>query len=109
MDEALVRCHHKKKKQSNIVLTHQGAGFMEGNQPYGEGNPEVFFDWLHSIESFYRWYSLSKEQKLFFKEAKLRGKVRIWWEKYQKTHYVVIRSWEDMWSAMTLYFIVYTT
>lgn len=50
---------------------------MEGNQPYGEGNPEVFFDWLHSIESFNRWYSLSKERKLFFTEAKLKGTVQI--------------------------------
>lgn len=67
----------QKKKQSKIVLTHHGAGFMEGNQPYGEGNPEVFFDWLHSIESFNRWYSLSKERKLFFTEAKLKGTVQI--------------------------------
>ena len=54
-----------------------GGVILEVSDFYEEGNPKVFFDWLHSIESFYRWYSLSKEQKLFFKEAKLRGKVRI--------------------------------
>ena len=34
---------------------------LEVSDFYGEGNPEVFFDWLHSIESFFRWYSLSEE------------------------------------------------
>ena len=79
--------------QPNIVFPLQGAGHMEANQPYhpslvcsygeprstdvdrgvkpevsdfyGEGNPEVFFDWLHSIESFFRWYSLSGVKTLF--------------------------------------------
>ncbi len=78
-----------QQTQSNIVFTNQSAGFMEGNQPYhppliqsqgepkladadrgvklevgdfyGESNPEVFFDWLHSMESFFKWNSLSKE------------------------------------------------
>jgi hypothetical protein len=26
-----------------------------------EENPEVFFDWLHTLESFFSWYDLSKE------------------------------------------------
>ena len=78
---------------------------LEVSDFYGEGNPEVFFDWLHSIESFFRWYSLSEERKLFFAEAKLKGTARIWWEKYQQTHYIAIRSWEGMRSAMTRYFI----
>ena len=109
-----------QQTQPNIVFPLQGAGYMEGNQPYcpssvrsygepqltdadrgvklevsdfyGEGNPEVFFDWLHSIESFFRWYSSSEERKLFFAEAKLKGTARIWWEKYQQTHYIAIRS-----------------
>ena len=59
---------------------------LEVSDFYGKGNPEVFFDWLHSIEIFFRWYSLSEERKLFFAEAKLKGTTRIWWEKYQQTH-----------------------
>ena len=120
-----------QQTQPNIVFPLQGAGYMEGNQPhhpssvrsygkprlsdadrgvklevsdfYGESNPEVFFDWLHSIESYFGWYSLSEERKLFFTEAKLKGTAGIWWEKYQQTHYIAIRSWEDMRSAMTRY------
>ena len=121
------------KTQPDIVFPLQGASYMEGNQPYhpslvrsyggprltdadrgvkvevsdfyGEGNPEVFFDWLHGIETFFRWYSLSKERKLFFTKAKLKGTARICWEKYQQTRYIGIQSWEDMRSAMTRYFI----
>ena len=78
---------------------------LEVSDFYGECNPEVFFDWLNSIESFFRWYSLSEERKLFFAEAKLKGTTRIWWEKYQQTHYIAIQLWEDMRSAMTRYFI----
>ena len=69
---------------------------LEVSDFYGEGNLEVFFDWLHSIDSFFRRYSLSEERKLFFAEAKLKGTARIWWEKHQQTHYIAIRSWEDM-------------
>ena len=69
---------------------------LEVSSFYGEGNPKVLFDWLHTVESFFRWYSLSEEWELFFAEAKLKGKARIWWEKYQQTHYVAIRSWVDL-------------
>ena len=68
---------------------------LEVSSFYGEGNPKVLFDWLHTVESFFRWYSLSKEQlikkknlskeqSLFFVEAKLKGTSRIWSENINK-------------------------
>lgn len=32
-----------------------GGVILEVSDFYEEGNPKVFFDWLHSIESFFRW------------------------------------------------------
>ena len=92
-----------QQTQPNVVFPLQGAGYMEGNQPYhpssvhsygepqstdadkgvtievsdfnGEGNQEVFFDWLHSIESFFRWYSLSEEQNSFLHKLNSKGQL----------------------------------
>ena len=49
-------------------------------------------------------YRLADERKVFFLEAKLKGKTRFWRAKYHKTHYATIRSYEDVKIAMTRYF-----
>ena len=43
-----------------------------------DNNPEIFLDWLHSLESLFRCYRLEDEQKVFFVEANLKGKTRFW-------------------------------
>ncbi|KAG5516039.1 hypothetical protein RHGRI_036926 [Rhododendron griersonianum] len=71
----------------------------------GDHDPEVFFDWVHSIESFFRWYPTTEERKLLFAKAKLTGTARIWWTKFQRENYVAIHVWEDMKIAMASYFV----
>ena len=71
----------------------------------GDSNPEVFLDWLHSLESYFKWHQLAEERKISFAEAKLKGTARVWWEKYQQTHLAVIRTWEDMKMALTRFFV----
>ncbi|KAM5575250.1 hypothetical protein ABKV19_014275 [Rosa sericea] len=71
----------------------------------GDSNPEVFLDWLHSLESYFKWHQLAEERKISFAEAKLKGTARVWWEKYQQTHFAVTRTWEDMKMTLTLFFV----
>ena len=51
---------------------------LEVGDFHGDKNPEVFLDWLHSLESFFRWYPSTNERNLFFAEAKLKGTARVW-------------------------------
>ena len=71
----------------------------------GDNNHEVFLDWLHSLESYFRWHQLAEERKISFAEAKLKGTARVWWEKYQQTHFAVTRTWEDMKVTLTRFFV----
>lgn len=68
-------------------------------------HPEVFFVWLHSLESFFPWYHITNKRKLLFADAKLKGTVRIWWTKFRREHFAVVRTWEEMKSALTRYFV----
>ena len=38
----------------------------------GDRDPKVLFDWLHSLESFFRGYQMKEERKLHFSKARLR-------------------------------------
>ncbi|PRQ55245.1 putative retrotransposon gag domain-containing protein [Rosa chinensis] len=71
----------------------------------GDSNPKVFLDWLHSLESYFKWHQLAEERKISFAEAKLKGTTRVWWEKYQQTHFAVTRTWEDIKMTLTRFFV----
>lgn len=64
-----------------------------------------YFIGSHSLESYFIWYHLSEDWKLFFAEFKLKRTVRVWWSKYQQAYYVTLRSWEEMKVAIKRYFV----
>lgn len=69
------------QENPGIVYVDRSAKLEVGDF-HRDNNPELFLDWLHSLESFFRWYRLTDERKLFFAETKLMGTARVWWAKY---------------------------
>ena len=107
VNKSLVKfLHHKPQPECEKTLDCLmllGGSKLEVGDFHGNNNPEVFLDWLHNLESFFRWYRLTDEQEFFFLNAK--GAASVWWAKFQQTHYATIISWEDMKIAMTRYFV----
>lgn len=68
-----------------------------------------FLDWMHSLESYFRCYSMNNSQQLYFVEAKMKGMAHVWWIKKQSSlrrHGTSdVRTWEEMKLAMTCYFL----
>lgn len=52
----------------------------------GDTRGDVFLDWIHSLESFFRWHNMSDARKIYFAEAKLRGTARMWWDKEKESN-----------------------
>lgn len=68
---------------------------FEGNAP-----PDVFIDWLHTMERVFDLKDLSEEQKVKIVAIKLRKYASVWWErvKRQQNHEgkSKVCSWEKM-------------
>lgn len=43
----------------------------------GDHGPEAFFNWIHNLKVFFRWYELANKTKFFYAKAKLQGTTRI--------------------------------
>lgn len=75
----------------------------------GDTRGDVFLDWIHSLESFFRWHNMSDARKIYFAEAKLRGTARMWWDKEKESNRHVGRGeillWEEMKASMQRHFL----
>ncbi|GMY33688.1 Transposon Ty3-G Gag-Pol polyprotein [Fagus crenata] len=45
----------------------------------GKIYPQVFSDWLASLERYFEWYDMSDERRVRFAIMKLIGQAQIWW------------------------------
>lgn len=59
---------------------------------YGDHNPEVFLDWIHSMDAFFGWYDILERRKFQLAEAKLKGTTRM----CDNGGYEVLNTWEEM-------------
>lgn len=64
---------------------------------YGGGDTDVFLDWLHNVESFFDFHSISNGKRLKFVEAKLKETVRMWWNNHKEEcrSLDTFRHWDD--------------
>lgn len=46
----------------------------------GNRDPDLYLDWVHSLETYFRWYDTSENCRLQFAEAKLKGTTLMWWQ-----------------------------
>jgi len=53
-------------------------------------DPDVFQDWLVSLEDYFEWFSVPENRKVRFVKLKLKGVARAWWgnieEQLSRTH-----------------------
>ncbi|XP_020687617.1 uncharacterized protein LOC110103305 [Dendrobium catenatum] len=45
----------------------------------GTLDPQVFLDWLKSMDSYFKWYNISEAKKVRFAEMKLTGRANLYW------------------------------
>ncbi|XP_020697995.2 uncharacterized protein LOC110110733 [Dendrobium catenatum] len=45
----------------------------------GTLDPQVFLDWLKSMDSYFKWYNISEARKVRFAEMKLIGRANLYW------------------------------
>ncbi|PKU78260.1 hypothetical protein MA16_Dca025557 [Dendrobium catenatum] len=45
----------------------------------GTLDPQVFLDWLKSMDSYFKWYNISEVKKVRFAEMKLTGRANLYW------------------------------
>lgn len=83
-----------------MVISIHGAK-LEENDFLGDRDPKVFYDWVHSLEAFFRWFRLIEERNSFFAEAKLKRTARVWWLEQQRA----IITWDSIKVALIRYFV----
>jgi hypothetical protein len=70
----------------------------------GRQDPDVFHDWLVSLEDYFEWFSVPENRKVRFVKLKLKGAARAWWgnveEQLSRTHQPPIRDWIEMKARM---------
>ena len=51
------------------------------NAPSFDGalEPQLFLDWIKEMDSYFKWYSMSEEQKVSFVAMKLTGQASQYW------------------------------
>ncbi|KAI5667784.1 hypothetical protein M9H77_17637 [Catharanthus roseus] len=59
-------------------MTISSKGKLEVADFYKDGHVDMFLDWIHSLDSYFRWHNMNEVRKLFFVEAKLKGTSCVW-------------------------------
>lgn len=66
----------------------------------GRQDPDVFQDWLVSLEDYFEWFSVPENRKVRFVKLKLKGAARAWWgnveEQLSRTRQPPIQDWVEM-------------
>jgi len=66
----------------------------------GRQDPDVFQDWLVSLEDYFEWFSVPENRKVKFVKLKLQGAAHAWWgnvkEQLSRTHQHPIQDWIEI-------------
>lgn len=106
-----------RKESNNRELIHLGSTHHELDchvwldvlDFFGDQNPDVFLDWKHKLEAFFKWHDVPEDHILQVVEAKLKGTTKIWWETYKKSYSKLghgdVTKWSEMKAAMKKIFV----
>ena len=53
----------------------------------GSLKPEIFGDWLSTVERVFDYYEIMGEKKVKLVAIRLKGRAYTWWEKLQISHH----------------------
>ncbi|XP_062170468.1 uncharacterized protein LOC133876199 [Alnus glutinosa] len=67
---------------------------------HGKFEPQLFQDWLTSLEDYFDWSGLSLDRQVRFAKMKLKGQARVWWnsveERLHRLRQPPITDWDEM-------------
>jgi hypothetical protein len=67
---------------------------------HGKLEPDVFQDWVTSLEDYFDWSGLSLDRRVRFAKMKLKGQARVWWnsveERLHRLKQPPITDWDEM-------------
>lgn len=67
---------------------------------HGKLEPDVFQDWLMSVEDYFKWSGLSLDRQVWFVKMKLKNQARVWWhsveEHLRRLKQSPITDWDKM-------------
>lgn len=53
---------------------------------YSNRDLEEYLDWVHCVETYFKWHEVLKRHRLQFAETNLKGTTLMWWQQYNESY-----------------------